>query len=174
MSKAVENLQRAQRLAMAGRPKAGGFPYSGRDPAARGRDPQSLVPASMPESVPNRRWPGRYAGHAAVVRHCGCAAVQPGSAHRCGPTRPGRAPFLNSWPPAGVPALCATTSISRRARSRTTAATGRNTSKTIPPWRSNRRPPARQRCMRTRFVRQQANRFVRNWPRSTREQSGGT
>src|ERR1700729_298373 len=27
MSKAVENLQRAQRLAMAGRPKAGGFPY---------------------------------------------------------------------------------------------------------------------------------------------------
>jgi uncharacterized protein YbcV (DUF1398 family) len=27
MSRAVENLQRAQRLAMAGRPKAGGFPY---------------------------------------------------------------------------------------------------------------------------------------------------
>jgi uncharacterized protein YbcV (DUF1398 family) len=27
MSKAVENLQTAQRLALAGRPKAGGFPY---------------------------------------------------------------------------------------------------------------------------------------------------
>ena len=51
MSKAIDNLEEAQKRAMAYAAKAGRLSVSGRDLAARGRNTELLVLARMPEPV---------------------------------------------------------------------------------------------------------------------------
>lgn len=62
MSEAIENLQAAQKRAMAIRPKAGGFPLPGRDATARGSHKKCLVTPGVPEPVPDQRCAGRHTG----------------------------------------------------------------------------------------------------------------
>ena len=67
MSKAIDNLQAAQRRAMALRPKVGGFPYLAETFRQAGRrNAQSLVPACMPEPVSDRGGASIDPGHPAI------------------------------------------------------------------------------------------------------------
>ena len=133
MSKAIDNLQAAQQRAMAGRPKVGGFPYLAETLRRSGVSAQSLVPALMSEPVSDRAWAGCDPGHAAGIRHGGCAANSTGrhSSQRYEPTRPGGARSRSSLPRPGALGLSAMMSTSRRVPLPTTAVMARSISKPI-------------------------------------------
>jgi hypothetical protein len=76
MSKAIENLEAAQRTAMEIRPKVGGFPYLAETLRRAGvtRNVWSL-PARMPEPLPDQRRACDHPRHTTSGWHDGCPPV---------------------------------------------------------------------------------------------------
>ena len=139
MSKAIENLEAAQRLAMAIRPKVGGFPYLAETLRRAGVTRNFwFLPACQSLYLTNEG-PVVTQGKPLAT---GTVDVPPFnrealiSALRT--DQAGESSFRNSWRLRGAQALCVTMSISRRERSPITAAMERNTSKPIPLSRSMR------------------------------------
>ena len=133
MSKAIEILQAAQKRAMAGRPKVGGFPYLAETLRRAGvtRNVWNLPSCQsfyLLNEGPVCR-PGRGARVGIVDVHF---AVGPRSAHPRVASRPGRREHVSGNPDGnGTEGWSVTMSISGRARSPTTGTTQRNTSKGI-------------------------------------------
>jgi len=132
VSKAIDNLQAAQQRAMAGRPKVGGFPYLA-EILRRAGVTRNLWFLPACESLYLTE-DGPVVTQGAPLLS-GTVDVAPfdrmHSWRHCEPTKPGGARSPSSWRPAGAPELCATMSISRRARLRITGAGTRFTQKAI-------------------------------------------
>ena len=75
MSKAIENLEAAQRKAMAMRPKVGGFPYLAETLRQVRCHAQHLELAIGSKPVPHVRRIGGYAGHTSGIPDRGRAAI---------------------------------------------------------------------------------------------------
>jgi len=69
MSKAIENLEAAQKHAMAIRPMVGGFPYLAETLRRAGVIRNLLVLTRLSESVFDQRWPSGQPGHAVSRWH---------------------------------------------------------------------------------------------------------
>ena len=114
MSRAIDNLMEAQKRAMAGRPRVGGFPYLA-ETLRRAGVTRNLwfLPACQSLFLTNEGpvviqgtplTSARWMSHPSITR--------PSSRH-CGPIRRGKARSRNSWRPRGTREWCATMSISR-------------------------------------------------------------
>jgi uncharacterized protein YbcV (DUF1398 family) len=69
MSKAIENLQAAQKRALTNRPRVGGFPYLAETLRRAGVTRKRLVSAGVPEPISDQQRAGRDSEHAVGDRH---------------------------------------------------------------------------------------------------------
>ena len=77
MNKAIEALQAAQKRAIAGRPKVGGFPYLAETLRRAGVKAQFMEPAILPEHLSHEGRSGCYAGYTFSLGHGRCPRVRP-------------------------------------------------------------------------------------------------
>jgi len=76
VSKAIENLTEAMKVAAAGRPRGGRFPTLGRSPAESRRNAQCMVAAILPKPLPDEAGSSHHAGRPSGQWGCRCTSLR--------------------------------------------------------------------------------------------------
>ena len=128
MSKAIENLEGAQKQAMAIRPKVGGFPYLAETLRRAGVTRNTWTLPACQALYLTKDGPVAMMFAPLLSGSSDVPAFNRDALIRaCGSIRAGIAPSMSSSNPLGGPASSASTSISRHEPSATTAATAIST-----------------------------------------------